>query len=285
VLLGLGLVVVGSVAHAVWNLLVKRSGATGAPFVWLYSALVTPALLVALLLRAHASGGLVFSHWWAGVVSAGLHTTYALVLQRSYASGELGVVYPVARAGAPVLVALGAMPLLHAQPQPTLWLGLAAIAGGVALLLGSRSTSPGAALRAAAAGGATALTIAAYTLWDGYAISRLHVDVVTYLAVGSAAQLVILSLIVARQRDQVAAVARIHWRAALPIAGLVPLSYALVLAALHYLDVQVVAAARSTSIIAAAALGWWLLAEPRVPRRIAGAFLTTVGVVLTALGN
>ena len=284
-LLGLGLVVIGSVAHALWNLLVKRSGATGTPCVWLYSALVTPALLAALLVRAQASGGLVFTHWWAGVVSAGLHTSYALVLQRSYASGELGVVYPVARAGAPVLVALGAMPLLHARPQLGLWLGLAVIAGGIALLLGGRPTSAPAPWRAVAGGGATALTIAGYTLWDGYAISRLHVDVVTYLTVGSTAQLIILSLVVAPQRYQVAAVARRHWRAALPIAGLVPLSYGLVLAALHYLDVQVVAAARSLSIVAAAVLGWWLLGEPHVPRRIAGAIVTAAGVALTALSG
>ena len=284
-LLGLGLVTVGSVAHAVWNLLVKRSGTTGTPFVWLYSVLVTPALLAALLLRAQATGGLLFTHWWAGVVSAFLHTSYALVLQRSYTSGELGVVYPVARAGAPVLVALGAVSLLHARPQPGLWLGLAVIAGGIALLIGGGSSSAPAAWRAAAAGGVTALTIAGYTLWDGYAVSRLHVDVVTYLTVGSAAQLVILSLVVAPQRDQVAAVARSHWRAALPIAGLVPLSYGLVLAALHYVDVQVVAAARSISIVAAAALGWCLLDEPRVPRRLAGAILTTAGVALTAFSG
>ena len=41
---------------------------------WLYSALVTPALLAALLLPTQVSGGLVFSHWWAGVVSACLHS-------------------------------------------------------------------------------------------------------------------------------------------------------------------------------------------------------------------
>ena len=282
-LLGVGLVIAGSLAHAVWNLLVKRSGATGVSFVWLYSVLITPAMLGALLLRAQASGGLVLTHWWAGLVSAGLHTLYALVLQRSYATGELGVVYPVARAGAPVLVALGAAALLHTRSRPTLWLGLAIIAGGLALLLGSGSSSTRAALGGAAAGGATAVTIASYTLWDGYAITSLHVDVVTYLAMGSAAQLVVLSLAVAARRDQVAAVAREHWRAAVPIAALVPLSYGLVLAALHHLDVQVVAALRSTSIIAAAALGWLLLAEPRTPRRMGGAILTTLGVAVTAL--
>lgn len=284
-LLGLALVVTGSVAHATWNLLAKRSGATGPAFVWLYSALVTPALLALVLLRAAGPEGLVWSHWWAGVISAGLHTAYALVLQRSYASGELGVVYPVARAGAPVLVALAALPLLHQRAAPTLWLGLAVIAAGVALLLGTRSSSAQAALRGAVAGAVTAVAIASYTLWDGYAVRGLHVDVLTYLAIGSAAQLIVLTLAVAPQHAQLPALARRHWRFALPIAVLVPLSYGLVLAALHSLDVQTVAALRSTSIIAAAALGWWLLDEPRDTRRITGAIVTSLGVAVVALGT
>lgn len=284
-LFGVVLVVVGSIIHAVWNLLVKRSGTSGVAFVWLYSMLVTPALLCYLVLRvAQGDGDRVASHWWAGVVSALLHTTYALVLQRSYAKADLGVVYPVARAGAPVLVAFGSIPLVQARPQPALWLGVALAAVGVWLLLASRATSGRVAVTGAAAGSATAATIAGYTLWDGYAITRLDVDVVSYLTVGSLAQLLVLSLAVVPKRDQLPQVARTYWRAALPVAVLVPLSYGLVLAAMQQLDVQGVAALRSTSIIAASVLGWWLLAEPRTPRRVAGAAITTLGVAIAAFG-
>ena len=283
-MLGVGLVLAGSVAHALWNLLVKRSGVAGPEFVWLYSVLVTPALLGLLLLSTATDGGLG-QHAEAGVVSAALHTAYALVLQRSYATGELGVVYPVARAGAPVLVALGAGALLHQGGGPALAPGLAVLAVGIGLLLGRGPEGVRAGLRAVAAGGLVAVATAAYTLWDGYAVSRLHVDVVAYLAVGSAAQLLVLSLVVLPARERLGAVARAHWRAAVPVAVLVPLSYGLVLAALRLLDVQVVAALRSTSIVAAAALGWWLLGEPRDARRVTGVVLISVGVAVVALGG
>ena len=84
-----------------------------------------------------------------------------------------------------------------------------------------------------------------------------------------------------------------HWRSALPTAGLVPhrdtpavaLNYGLVLAALHYLDVQVGRGReihqhrgrRRSQMVAAR--------RTRVPRRIADAILTTTGVALTVLSR
>lgn len=105
----------------------------------------------------------------------------------------------------------------------------------------------------------------------------------TAARVSSLAQLLVLTLVVAPHPDRVVAVARSHWQQAMPVAVLVPLSYGLVLIALQHADVQVVAAARSTSILAAAVLGWWLLGEPRTPRRAAGAAVLTAGVAVAAL--
>jgi len=285
VLLGLSLVVVGSVVHAVWNLLVKQAGTSGTAFVWLYSAVLTPALVALLLVRAGAGGGWATHHGWAGVVSAGLHTLYAVLLQRSYAGAALGVVYPVTRAGAPVLVALASVPLLHARTTPALWTGIALICAGIALLVGDRAGSRRADVSGVLAGSATAVAVAGYTLWDGYAVSRLHVDVLAYLTVGSVAQLAVLTLAVAPDLSRVAGVARSSWGQALPVAVLVPVSYGLVLLALQRVDVQVVAATRSTGILAASVLGWWLLAEPRTPRRLVGAGVLTAGVAVAALGS
>jgi len=224
VLLGTVLVLLGSLAHAGWNVLVKRAGVTGTSFVWLYSALITPVLAVLLASRALSEGSTAFSDGWAAVVSAGLHTAYALVLQRSYAVGDLGVVYPVARAGAPILVALAAVPLLGGGTRPALWVGIALIGIGVPVLVGSRAASRRAGLTGVVAGGATALTIAAYTLWDGYAVTRLHVDVMSYLALRSLVQLAVLTVVVAvrpgRPVDVVAPTGglRSPWRCSCPSA-------------------------------------------------------------------
>lgn len=281
-LLGLGLVLLSSVTHAVWNLLVKRSGLTGTPFVWLYSAVLTPVLLLLLLGRVQVAGG-IGPYWAAALVSAGLHTLYAVVLQQSYARADLGVVYPVARAGAPVLVALVSVPLLQTRSTPALWVGIALICLGVPLLAGSRGAQVGAA--GAVFGVATAAAIAGYTLWDGYAVTHLSVDVLTYLTLGSLAQFAVLTVAVVPERGRLTAVARSHWPLAVAVAALVPLSYGLVLVALQHVDVQVVAATRSAGIVAAAVLGWWLLDEPTSPRRVTGALVLVVGVVVAAFGG
>ncbi len=42
---------------------------------------------------------------------------------------------------------------------------------------------------------------------------------------------------------------------------------------------------RSTSIVAAAALGWWVLDEPRTTRSTAGVIVTSLGVAAVALGT
>jgi hypothetical protein len=71
--------------------------------------------------------------------------------------------------------------------------------------------------------------------------------VLSYLAIGSLAPFLVLTLALAGARSRVADVARSNWRLVLPVAVLVPLNYGLVLTAMQHLDVQVVAAARSTA--------------------------------------
>ena len=92
----------GSALHALWNVLVKRSGTSDVAFVWVYSAITAPLWLVVLTVVA-SSGGLGPA-WWAALVSTALHTAYAAVLQCAYSAADLSVVYPVSRGLAPVLV-------------------------------------------------------------------------------------------------------------------------------------------------------------------------------------
>ena len=59
----LALVAAGSALHALWNVLVKRSGTSDVAFVWVYSAITAPLWLAVLTVVA-LSGGLGPS-WWA----------------------------------------------------------------------------------------------------------------------------------------------------------------------------------------------------------------------------
>src|ERR687885_262346 len=97
------MVLTSAFLHASWNLLAKRAGG-GAPLVWLYDlvalALFAPLALVIFLLGAALPGPitLVFI-----VGSALLHLGYFILLQRGYRSGDLSLVYPLARGTGPVL--------------------------------------------------------------------------------------------------------------------------------------------------------------------------------------
>ncbi len=107
--LALGLVLVSAVIHASWNLVTKRAGAD-TPFLWLAyvtGALVYAPLALAVVLVARPvlpPVALVFV-----AVAVVLQTLYFLVLTAGYRSGDLSVVYPLARSTGPLLATAGAV--------------------------------------------------------------------------------------------------------------------------------------------------------------------------------
>ncbi|MEU4197890.1 EamA family transporter [Kribbella sp. NPDC026611] len=223
-MIALGLLTASAGCHAAWNLLLKRSGLGGPAFVWLCGVLTLPVALV-LLCRAGAS-------WWAAVVSMALHTTYAVVLQRAYGVAEFSAVYPVSRGTAPVLVTAVVAPL-----EPLVVAGAVLTFVGVLAMdrMSARSVR-----RGVGPGLVVGACSAAYTVWDGFAVTSLRVDLLGYLAVANVAQVVVLGPLAWRRREVVR-----EWRRALPIAALMPAAYGLVLLALTVTSVEVVAVGRT----------------------------------------
>ena len=274
----LALVAAGSALHALWNVLVKRSGTSDVAFVWVYSAITAPLWLAVLTVVALSAG--LGPSWWAALVSTALHTAYAAVLQRAYSAADLSVVYPVSRGLAPILVTVVAAPwdgglsVIHVVALP-------AVLSGVVLASGITWRRLGQA-RGLWAGGAVASCTAAYTLWDAFAVAHLHVSVVPYMALSSLAQLVLLSVVLRRRRRELPAALAAGWARALPIAVLVPASYALVLVAMRFGPPSVVATSRSLNIVFGVIAGVWLLREPFTRRSILGVSMIVVGVLMGA---
>ena len=272
------LVSVGSALHALWNVLVKRSGTSDVAFVWVYSAIAAPLWLA--VLTVGATWGGLGPAWWAALVSTALHTAYAAVLQRAYSSADLSVVYPVSRGLAPVLVTAVAAPWAGG-PSAIQALALLAVLIGVALASGAtwRDLTRARGLRA---GSAVASCTAAYTLWDAFAVAELHVAVAPYMALSSLVQLVLLTIVLGRRRRELPAALAAGWARALPIAVLVPASYALVLVAMRFGPPSVVATSRSLNVVFGVIAGVWLLREPFTRRSILGVSMIVVGVVVGA---
>ena len=261
----LALVAAGSALHALWNVLVKRSGTSDVAFVWVYSAIAAPLLLVVLTVGAIWGG--LGPAWWAALVSTALHTAYAAVLQRAYSAADLSVVYPVSRGLAPVLVTVVAAPWTGG-PSAIQTFALMAVLVGVALA--SRVTWRN-------------LT-RARGLWAGgaFAVAHLHVSVVPYMALSSLAQLVLLTIVLGRRRRELPAALAAGWTRALPIAVLVPASYALVLVAMRFGPPSVVATSRSLNVVFGVIAGVWLLREPFTRRSVLGVSMIVVGVLMGA---
>lgn len=273
-MIALGLLTGSACCHAAWNLLVKKTSQTGPAFVWL-CGLVTLPLSVALLSWSGLRGSLVTA-WWSGLVSMLLHTTYAVTLQKAYGAGEFSTVYPVSRGVAPVLVTVAAVPW-QGWPAPKVWGGVVLVVCGVLVMDGlhrHRRMALGLEL-----GLAVATCTAAYTLWDGFAMTSLGANLVPYLAMANVAQVVMLSTILGSRRGELRAVLG-HWRQAIPIAVLTPASYGLVLLALSVASVSTVAIGRTLNVALGAVAGLVVLRERLSLTRIAGLTTVVAGVLI-----
>lgn len=170
-LFALGLVVVGALIHALWNLLAKHSNG-GAHFVWCYSA-VCSVLYLPLAVWAVSTGGMKWSWLAVGMIGATglLHLGYSLILQGGYRRAGLSVVYPVARGTGPALSVIGAVFLLGEHMTVASATGAFLIVSGVLVIGLARSRDRASQVWTGIRwGGLTGLFIAAYTLNDGAAV-------------------------------------------------------------------------------------------------------------------
>ena len=170
------LVVSAAFAHAGWNFVAKGAEG-GAAFVWMSlvagSLIYVPALVAALAIAPGPLG------WVALGLMAGsgaLHAVYFTLLQRGYATGDLSVVYPLARGTGPLLSTAAGIVLLDEHP------GAAAIAGAATIVMAIfLLASPGTAGRAAIVFAVlTGVAIAAYTVWDKQAVDASALAPIVY---------------------------------------------------------------------------------------------------------
>lgn len=280
------LIVAGGLAHAAWNLVVKRAALSGPAFVWLSAAasavVLLPVGIVAAVLEPPSWPALAL----AAGVSGALHVLYFLSLQAGYRAGDVGVVYPLARGTGPLLSVLLAVALFAERPGPVGLLGAAAVVAGVVVigLAGGRGHWPRA--RAGVAWGLlVGVAIAAYTLWDAHAVTALALSPVLVSAGTNAAQAVLLAPYALRRRAAVRDVLRRHRWEVLAVGVLSPLSYILVLFAMRLAPVSLVAPARELSVVFVALAGWLLFREPHPGPRLTGAAIVVAGVALLAVAR
>lgn len=157
------LVLMAAVFHAAWNLTLHRGDdrvAAMAMATLTGGALLIPALLLAF--PTHVLGLVA--------LSAAGETAYAVTLSRSYALGDLSVVYPIGRGTSPLLVTLAGITVLDQAPSPAALAGAVALAVGLVIVGTQKGASRGAVALAVLVG----VCIASYSVVDARAVQTTN---------------------------------------------------------------------------------------------------------------
>ncbi len=285
--LALTLMLAAALVHASWNYLLKKSGG-GIGFVWLFGALSTALYFPLAIAIVFYQSVTISSTGLSLIVASGvIHTAYYLLLDRAYRSGDLSVVYPIARATGPLITIIIAISFLGERPSALALCGATLVIGGAFFLsLGAGALEWARGGIGAGIGFAllTGCTIAAYTLVDKQAVSAAAVPPLVFDWSMNLVRLALTTPLALRRRGEMARAWREHRRTAIAVALLNPLSYILVLTAMVFTPVSYVAPAREISILFAALMGTQLLLEGQAGRRSACAGAMAVGVILLTVG-
>lgn len=278
------LVLTAAVLHAFWNLLSKKiNGKT--PFIWLMYVASTVLYLPVLFLIGRRD--VLFSSpvLWLSLISAVLHIGYYLVLQKGYRSGDLSVVYPLARGTGPLFSSIAAILFLHEQLKASTTIGLFLILTGVMIITGlSFNKEKNSKIMTGVSWGVlTGLFIALYTFNDTVAIKTYALSPLVITFVSNIFSTILLTPFVLSKKEELSFEIKQHKWSIIAIALLSPLAYILVLEALKYAPLTVVAPARETSILIGVFMGSRVLNEADGRRRLIASAAILGGIISLSL--
>lgn len=268
-------VLLAAVMHAGWNVLVKlRLDRFLSLFlINTFMGVMGLAMLAVFPWPAMASLPHVFT-------SGLLHLGYNLFLVRSYRTGDLSQVYPIARGAAPLLTLLVTWFAVHEEISLNGAVGIAILVGGIWLvsLSGKGKLRLDSMTLFFALG--TSVFIAAYTVVDGLG-GRASGSPSGYAALLFVLDALFLGIIAFATRGGaiIPAVAP-YWKSGLAGAALSCGAYWIAIWAMTKAPIAAVAALRETSIFIVVLLSMRVLKESVTTVRIGGALLIVAGAVL-----
>jgi drug/metabolite transporter (DMT)-like permease len=267
-------VIVAAFLHASWNILVKSNLDRFLTVFLLQTLMGLMGLVMLLVFAWPAAASLPYA-----VVSGILHTGYNIFLARSYRSGDLSVVYPVARGTAPLITLIASAVFAHDVISPVAVCGILVLIAGIWVI----ALGPSKALRVDrttllfALG--TSVFIGCYTIVDGlggrasgaasgYTAIVFILDAIGMLGAG-------LTL----RGPGIFKAVLPNWRSGIAGALASGSAYWIVIWAMSLAPIAMVAALRETSILFAIGLSSRFLKEQLTFSRIAGGVLVVAGAM------
>ena len=271
-------VLAAAVMHAGWNVLVKLKLDR---FLSLFLIQTLMGIMGLVMLAAFAwpsAASLPYA-----VTSGILHTGYNIFLARSYRTGDLSQVYPIARGTAPLLTLIVTWLVAHETIGMATGTGIGVLVAGIWMtgLVGKRGVKLDGLTLFFALG--TSVFIAAYTVVDGlggrasgapsgYTALVFLLDAIFLFGTG-------ISMRGPGILRQVAP----YWKSGMAGAALSGSAYWIVIWAMTLAPIAAVAALRETSILFVMLMSVRVLKEAVTVFRVGGALLIVAGAVILRL--
>jgi drug/metabolite transporter (DMT)-like permease len=277
----IAVVLLAALLHATWNFLVKRSADT---YQGMSSVVIghAPFGFLALFFVPHIAPASL-PYVAAGAI---FHTGYQIFLLNSYRLGDLSQVYPLARGGAPFIVAAISVLFLGVTYGGFEIVALVAIGAGiVSLAFTGRPLQVEGRYAPVFLALVTGGFIAGYTLVDGLG-ARAAGTAVGYYSWVTLTNALIFSFVIMKVRPgMVRTLFTKHLTMTLAGGGASYLAYALVVWSFTQAPIALVASLRETSIIFASLLGVFILKERLSPLKICSIAVTLTGIICLRLGS
>ena len=281
----LSLILAAAVLHAFWNIVSKKANGR-APFIWLVYIASTFMYLPVLLYRIRQGDDVISQPvLWFSLSSSALHIAYYLILQKGYRNGDLSVVYPLARGAGPLFSSVAGILLLHEQLKLKASIGLGLILIGVLIItrLSFRKDNNAKIITGVYWGILTGFFIALYTFNDTVAVKQYAISPLIITFVSNMFSTFLLIPFVLSQKTEIKREIRQHKWSIVTIGLLSPAAYILVLVALKYAPLTVVAPARETSILIGVFMGSRVLNEEDGRRRLVASVSILGGIIALSL--
>ncbi|MGE0151373.1 MAG: EamA family transporter [Reyranellaceae bacterium] len=270
------IVILAAALNAGWNALIKVSGDKIASMatVTLMGALASLMVLPFVEFPDRAS-------WPLLALAIVLHTAYHFALPFAYKHGDLGLVYPISRGSAPLLVTLGAAVFAGEILGTAALFGVLFLSAGVmALSLDGRNRQSH-NYRAVPLALLTGACIAAYTLVDGLGARQAGsvMGFAVCLTIGDGLLTFLVALI--WKSKEIGVVVRTQWKSSALAGGMQVGSYWMIIWAMALAPLGAVSALRETSVLFAALISTFLLKEGFGVWRFVSAGMIACGIGLT----
>ncbi len=266
-------VLVAAFLHATWNVVVKISLDRFLAMFLLQSLMGVMGIVILLVFSPPGVASLPFAF-----ASGLLHTGYNLFLARSYRTGDLGLVYPVARGTAPLLTLFGSYLFTQDPVSHLAALGIVILIVGIWLIALSPAALKSDRTTLAFAFG-TSVFIGLYTVVDGLG-GRISGAASGYTGVVFILDAIFMLITgVALRGPGIFRAVAPFWRSGIVGAAASGSAYWTVIWAMSLAPIAMVAALRETSILFAVAFSARFLKEPLSFRRVLGALLVVAGAM------